>query len=42
MGATIAEKVLAKKSGRDHVDPGEYVAAKLDVQAARGVWAIGI
>jgi len=31
MGATIAQKVLARASGRDHVEPGEIVWAAVDL-----------
>lgn len=31
MGMTLAEKILAKKSGRDKVKPGEYVTASIDL-----------
>ena len=31
MGMTIAEKILAKASGRDKVKPGEFVTANIDV-----------
>ena len=30
MGMTMAEKVLARASGRKEVKPGEYVTAKVD------------
>lgn len=30
MGMTMAEKVLARASGRKEVKPGEYVTAKID------------
>jgi 3-isopropylmalate/(R)-2-methylmalate dehydratase large subunit len=30
MGMTIAEKILASKSGRSEVKPGQYVTAKID------------
>jgi len=31
MGMTIAEKILAKKSGKDSVEPGEFVMARVDL-----------
>ncbi|MGC8936981.1 MAG: 3-isopropylmalate dehydratase large subunit [Candidatus Methanomethylicaceae archaeon] len=31
MGMTIAEKILAKASGKDSVEPGEYVIGKIDL-----------
>lgn len=31
MGATLAEKILAKKAGREKVEPGEIVEARVDV-----------
>ena len=31
MGMTMAEKVLARASGRDGVQPGEFVTAKIDI-----------
>ena len=31
MGMTISEKILASKSGRDRVVPGELIFAKLDL-----------
>ena len=30
MGMTIAEKILARASGRDSVSPGEIVVVKVD------------
>ena len=30
MGATMAEKILARASGRTEVKAGEYVTAKVD------------
>ena len=34
MGMTIAEKILAKKSGRSEVKPGQYITAKVDILLA--------
>jgi 3-isopropylmalate/(R)-2-methylmalate dehydratase large subunit len=34
MGMTMAEKILARNSGRTVVEPGEYVTAKIDVVMA--------
>lgn len=34
MGMTIAEKILARASGRDVVSPGEYVTAQIDLAMA--------
>lgn len=34
MGMTIAEKILARSSGRDVVSPGEYVTAQIDLAMA--------
>jgi 3-isopropylmalate/(R)-2-methylmalate dehydratase large subunit len=31
MGLTMAEKILARSSGRDSVQPGEFVAPKIDM-----------
>jgi len=31
MGMTISEKILASHSGREHVEPGEIVNAKVDL-----------
>lgn len=39
MGQTFAEKILAKKSGRDQVRPGEFVIAKIDGSLANDVTA---
>lgn len=42
MGATMAEKILARASGRSQVQPGEYIWAKVDgtaVIGARGLRA---
>ena len=39
MGMTFAEKVLANKSGRSHVTPGEFVIAKVDGSLANDVTA---
>ncbi len=36
MGMTIAEKILARKSGSSSVKPGQYVTAKLDLLMAGG------
>ncbi|MEE8359404.1 MAG: 3-isopropylmalate dehydratase large subunit [Candidatus Omnitrophota bacterium] len=30
MGSTITEKILASHAGKDHVEPGEFLEAKLD------------
>ncbi len=34
MGHTLAEKILAAKSGRDEVFPGEFISAKVDLVLA--------
>jgi len=34
MGMTMAEKILARASGRDVVSPGEYVTARIDLAMA--------
>jgi 3-isopropylmalate/(R)-2-methylmalate dehydratase large subunit len=34
MGMTMAEKVLARASGRDMVKPGEFVMAEIDILMA--------
>jgi 3-isopropylmalate/(R)-2-methylmalate dehydratase large subunit len=39
MGATFAEKILAMKSGRNKVSPGEFVIAKVDSSLANDVTA---
>ena len=39
MGMTIAEKILAAKSGRDRVEPGQFVTANVDVLMAGDVSA---
>jgi len=39
MGATFAEKILAMKSGRSKVAPGEFVIAKVDSSLANDVTA---
>lgn len=39
MGATFAEKILAMKSGRSTVSPGEFVIAKVDSSLANDVTA---
>lgn len=39
MGATFAEKILAMKSGRSKVSPGEFVIAKVDSSLANDVTA---
>ncbi len=39
MGMTIAQKILAKKSGRKEVHPGELITAKVDVAMANDVTA---
>ena len=44
MGMTMAEKVLARVSGRGEVKPGEYVTARVDVamahEGAGGIFGI--
>jgi aconitase B len=30
MGITMAQKILARASGRDFVEPGQYVVAQVD------------
>ena len=43
MGMTITEKILAAHAGRDSVEPGELIMAKLDVVLANDITApIGI
>ena len=37
MGMTMAEKILASHSGRDHVSPGEYVTAEIDVMMGNDI-----
>jgi len=37
MGMTMAEKILARASGRDEVDPGEFVTAHIDFCRIRGL-----
>jgi 3-isopropylmalate/(R)-2-methylmalate dehydratase large subunit len=39
MGSTFAEKILAKKSGKSKVSPGEFVIAKVDCSLANDVTA---
>ena len=39
MGATFAEKILAMKSGKNKVSPGEFVIAKVDSSLANDVTA---
>ena len=39
MGATFAEKILAAKSGKSKVSPGEFVIAKVDSSLANDVTA---
>jgi len=39
MGATFAEKILAMKSGKSKVSPGEFVIAKVDSSLANDVTA---
>ncbi len=34
MGVTLAEKILARASGREHVRPGEYVTVDIDLAMA--------
>lgn len=50
MGMTLAEKILARASGRDEVKPGEFITAKIDIAmahealsgATEGLHSIGI
>jgi 3-isopropylmalate/(R)-2-methylmalate dehydratase large subunit len=37
MGMTITEKILAAHAGKDEVEPGELIMAKLDVLLANDV-----
>ena len=37
MGMTMAEKILASHSGLDHVSPGEYVTAEIDVMMGNDI-----
>ncbi|MTI80813.1 MAG: 3-isopropylmalate dehydratase large subunit [Firmicutes bacterium] len=39
MGMTLAEKILAANSGRDHVQPGELVNAKVDMVLGNDITA---
>ncbi len=39
MGMTIAEKILARHSGRKKISPGEYVLAKVDLSFANDITA---
>jgi len=39
MGMTITEKILAAHAGRDSVEPGEFIMARLDVVLANDVTA---
>jgi len=39
MGMTISEKILAAHSGKDKVEPGEFVLAKIDLAFANDVTA---
>ena len=39
MGATMAEKILADKSGREEVKPGEFIRARVDLILANDVTA---
>ncbi|MBI4729979.1 MAG: 3-isopropylmalate dehydratase large subunit [Acidobacteria bacterium] len=39
MGLTLAEKILARASGRDAVAPGEFVVAEIDLAMAHDIFA---
>ena len=39
MGATIAEKILARASGKKAVKPGEYVVANIDLAMIHDAWS---
>ena len=39
MGMTMAERVLAKASGRDQVTAGEFVVAKIDLALLHDIFA---
>ncbi|MDP8253940.1 MAG: 3-isopropylmalate dehydratase large subunit [Candidatus Kaelpia aquatica] len=39
MGMTLAEKILAKHSGKNKVSPGEYILAKVDLSFANDITA---
>ncbi|MCC6224726.1 MAG: 3-isopropylmalate dehydratase large subunit [Thermoleophilia bacterium] len=42
MGLTLAEKVLARASGRDEVRPGEFVAASIDLALVHDIFAADV
>ena len=37
MGMTLTEKILAKHAGRDRVEPGELILAKVDLALGNDV-----
>ena len=39
MGATIAEKILARASGRKAVKPGQYIVANIDLAMIHDAWS---
>ena len=42
MGMTLAEKILAKASGRDQVRPGEFITAKIDLAMCHEGLGMGV
>ena len=42
MGRTLAEKILARASGRDAVEPGEFVVAGIDLAMVHDIFAVDV
>jgi 3-isopropylmalate/(R)-2-methylmalate dehydratase large subunit len=42
MGRTLAEKILARAAGREHVQPGEFVTAEIDLAMTHDIFAAGV
>lgn len=42
MGMTLAEKILARASGRDEVRPGEFITAKVDIAMCHEGLGMGV
>src|SRR3990172_5197286 len=42
MGRTLAEKILARAAGRERVQPGEFVTAKMDLAMTHDIFAADV
>ncbi len=42
MAATLAEKILARASGRERVTPGEFVVGRIDLAMVHDIFTVGV